>query len=181
MKRLMALTFALSLFGLHYLKAQNAFPDIEGITLEDKSMTLPKDTRGKNTIVGLAFSKKSDEDLRSWFEPAYRTFIDPPKNSLIPVTEYDVNIIFIPMLKGAAKAASGKIIKKMKEGIDPRLHSYILVYQGSINEYREVLNFGAKDVPYFFILDEEGNILHITYGEYSEEKFDEITALLEEY
>ncbi|QNL21513.1 hypothetical protein HZR84_06045 [Hyphobacterium sp. CCMP332] len=180
MKRLIVLTFALSLFGSHNLQAQSPFPDIAGITLEDNSMTIPKDFNGKKTIVGLAFSKKSDEDLRSWFEPAYRTFIDPPKNSLIPVTDYDVNIIFIPMLKGAAKAASGKIVKKMKEGIDPRLHSYILVYEGSINDYKEVLNFGAKDVPYFFILDEEGNILHNTSGEYSDEKFDEITKLLEE-
>ena len=179
MKRFFAL-YLLLIFSITFSAAQTSFPDLEGITLEDKSMKLPNDTKGKMTLVGLAFSKKSDEDLRTWFEPAFRTFISPPKNSLIPVEEYDVNLVFIPMLKGAAKAASGKIVQKMKEGIDPRLHSYILVYEGGIGDYKDVLNFGAKDVPYFYILDESGNILHNTSGEYSEEKFDEILALLEE-
>ncbi len=180
MKRLSLIIFLFIFFTSQSLRAQNVFPNIDGITLLDKSMSLPNDTKGKKTLVGLAFSKKSDEDLRSWFEPAYRTFINPPKNSLIPVTDYNVNLVFIPMLKGAAKAASGKIIQKMKEGIDTSLHSYIMVYEGSINDYKDVLNFGAKDVPYFFILDEDGNIIHDTSGEYSDDKFDEITTLLEE-
>lgn len=180
MKHLIVLILLISIISISNSTAQKVFPNIDGITLEDKTMSLPNDIKGKKTIVGLAFSKKSDEYLRTWFDPAYRTFISPPTNSLIPVTNYDVNLIFIPMLKGAAKMASGKIVKKMKEGIDPRLHSYVMVYQGSLNDYKDVLNFGAKDVPYFFILDEEGNILHNTSGEYSEEKFDEITALLEE-
>ncbi len=166
-------------FSTLSLRAQDIFPKIDGNTLQDKAMSLPNDTKGKMTLVGLAFSKKSDEDLRSWFQPTYRTFIDPPKNSLIPADHYDVNIVFIPMLKGAANMASNKIIAKMKEGIDPLLHSYVLVYEGSIAEYKDSLKFGAKDVPYFYVLDNDGNIIYNTFGEYTEEKFDEILELFE--
>lgn len=176
----LTILFVLIIFTAVPSLAQTIFPEIGGFTLEDNKLSIPKDTKGKITLVGLAFSKKSDEDLRSWFEPTYRTFINPPSNSLIPVDDYDVNLVFIPMLKGAAKAAGGKITKKMKEGIDSRLHSYIMVYQGSISDYKEVLNFGAKDVPYFYILDSEGKIIHNTSGAYTEEKFDEIISLLEE-
>lgn len=167
------------IFSIHSF-AQNSFPDISGITLEDKQVQLPNDTRGKLTLIGLAFSKKSDEDLRTWFQPAYTTFINPPKSSLIPVDNYDANLVFIAMLKGVANAASGKIVNKMKEGIDASLHPYVMVYEGGIGDYKQTLDFGAKDVPYFYVLDAEGHILYSTSGEYSEEKFEEIIAFFEE-
>jgi hypothetical protein len=155
--------------------AQKAFPDIEGKCLNEKMMSIPNDTKGKMTLVGIAFSKKSEEDLRTWFRPTYSTFINPPKSSLIPVDDYDVNLIFIPMLKGLAKGASGKIFSEMQEGIDKEFHPHVMLFDGNFIPYKNELNFGEKDLPYFFVLDAEGKILYETSGAYTEEKFEEIT------
>jgi hypothetical protein len=159
--------------------AQTPFPDMEGQLLTDKKLNLPANVKGKKTLIGLAYSKKSDEDLRGWFSPAYTTFISPPKSSLFPVDHYDVNIYFVAMLRGVAGAASGKITKKMQEGIDVKLHPYVMIFDGGISEYKDVLNFGDKDKPYFYILDEEGNIIHSTSGEFTDEKMEEITNMLD--
>ena len=177
MKQLFYLILLLSPF-IGY--TQIHFPKMEGYTLEDEKIVLPDDTKGKYTLIGLAFSKKTDEDLRTWLQPAYSTFISPPKNSLIPVDDYDVNIVFIAMLKGVASTASGKIVKKMKEGIDPILHPYLMIYEGGIGPYKTSLAFGAKNVPYFYILDDQGAILYHTQGEYTEEKFEEILEFFED-
>lgn len=172
--------FVLILIISQSVFAQTPFPQMEGQLLTDKKLNLPENVKGKKTLIGLAYSKKSDEDLRGWFSPAYTTFISPPKNSLFPVDHYDVNIYFVAMLRGVAGAASGKITQKMQEGIDAKLYPYVMIFEGGISEYKDVLNFGDKDKPYFYILDEEGNIIHATSGEFTDEKMEEITNMLDE-
>ena len=44
-----------------------------------KLVDLPNDTKGKYTLLGLAFSKKSEDDLNTWVEPVYWKFIDKPE------------------------------------------------------------------------------------------------------
>jgi hypothetical protein len=39
------------------------FPEMEAETVEDKKVKLPQDTKGKFTLLGLAYSKKSEEDF----------------------------------------------------------------------------------------------------------------------
>jgi len=156
-----------------------SFPEIEGETLTNQKITVPTDTKDKITLVGIAYSKKSEELLQQWFEPAHRTFVDPPKEVFIPVTEYDVNLFFIPMIKGIEKAAEAAIVKHLTRNIDPKLHQYVLVYKGAIGEYKKTLKLGRKDYPYFFMIGKDGKILYNTSGAYSEEKMNEITELLE--
>ncbi|WP_020533707.1 hypothetical protein [Flexithrix dorotheae] len=153
------------------------FPQITGETLSDKSMTLPSDTRGKYTLVGMAYSKKSDNLLKQWFSPLHQTFIDPPKNDLFPDDDgYDVNMYFVALLKGIYKTANGTITKKMKAGIQPKFHDNTMIYQGSIKEYKKQLKLGEKDLPYFFVLDKNGNIVYHTSGAYSDKKLYEIMS-----
>lgn len=174
---MLRLIFATIFFTFaHLSQAQYQFPDIQGKCLDNSQVNIPSDTKGKMTLVGIAFSKKSEEDLRSWFQPAYRTFISPPTNSLIPVDSYDANLYFIAMLKGLAKGASGKIYKKMQDGIDKQLHPYVLLYDDNFQPYKKALDFGAKDLPYFYVLDPNGKVVYQTSGEYTEEKFDEILS-----
>ena len=44
------------------------FPDLEAETVEDKKVKLPEATKGKYTLLGLAYSKKSEDELNSWFK-----------------------------------------------------------------------------------------------------------------
>ncbi len=173
------LIFIFSLGIFFNATGQGAFPEISGETLTGESVKIPETTNGKMTILGIAFSKKAEEDLRSWFEPAYTKFISPPKVSFIPEDPWEGNLYFIPMLQGLAKTVSGKVEKELKEGIDPKLHEYIMMYKGSVKEYKDELDMKYSSTPYFFVLDEEGSILYRTEGSYADSKMEELESYLE--
>ena len=73
-------------------------------TVEDKKVNLPKDVKGKYTLLGLAYSKKSEDELNSWFSPIFSTFIQKT-SGLMSGMGYDVNVYFVPMFTGVNAAA----------------------------------------------------------------------------
>ena len=157
------------------------FPELEGETVENRKVTLPDDTNGKYTLVGMAFSKKSDDELQSWFKPVYSRFLQDSGNAgLFSDFAYDVNVYFIPMFSGLNKAVAGTAKKKALKDVDAELHPHILFYVGQISTYRDALRLEEKDQPYFFVLDEEGKIVYATSGKYSKKKMEEVEEVLSE-
>ena len=154
------------------------FPDMIAETVEDKQVNLPKDTKGKYTLLGLAYSKKSEDELNSWFQPVFETFIQKT-TGLMSGMGYDVNVYFVPMFTGVNAAATGTAKKKAAKSIDPQLLPYVLFYKGKLEPYKDALDFQKKDVPYFFVLDKEGKIIYATSGKFSEEKMEEIESKIE--
>lgn len=154
------------------------FPDMTAETVEDKKVNLPTDTKGKYTLLGLAYSKKSEDELNSWFQPVFETFIQKT-TGLMSGMGYDVNVYFIPMFTGVNTAAEGTAKKKAAKNIDPQLLPYVLFYKGKLEPYKESLDFQHKDVPYFFVLDPQGKIIYATSGKYTEEKLEEIESKIE--
>lgn len=154
------------------------FPDMEAETVEDKKVNLPQQVKGKFTLLGLAYSKKSEDELNTWFQPVFEKFIQKNKG-LFEDFGYDVNVYFVPMFTGVNAAATGTAKKKALKNIDPNLLPYILFYKGELKPYKDALDFEKKDVPYFFVLDKDGKILYATSGSYSTKKMDEVEAVLE--
>lgn len=154
------------------------FPEMEAETVEDKKVKLPQDTKGKFTLLGLAYSKKSEEDLNSWFQPVFEKYIQKTTGVLASFT-YDVNVYFVPMFTGINAAATGTTKRKALKNIDPQLLPYVLFYKGELKPYKESLEFDKKDVPYFFVLDPNGKIVHATLGKYSDDKMSEIEDVIE--
>jgi hypothetical protein len=154
------------------------FPDMEAQTADDKSVRLPQDTKGKYTLLGLAYSKKSEDELNSWFEPVFGKFIQKPKG-LMANMGYDVNVYFVPMFTGINAAATGMAKKKAIKNVDPELLPYVLFYKGDLKPYKEALEFDRRDTPYFFVLDPTGKIVYATTGGYTEEKMDAVEAVIE--
>lgn len=175
-------TFSLSLlFAMSPLRAQvigKVFPAMEAETVDDKKIALPTDVSGKYTLLGLAYSKKSEDELNSWFQPVFAKFIQKNKG-LFEAFGYDVNVYFVPMFTGVNAAATGTAKKKAVKNIDPNLLPYILFYRGELKPYKEALDFEKKDIPYFFVLDSQGKIVYATSGKYSAKKMDEIEEVLE--
>jgi len=175
------------ILALHsFSKAQvigNKFPHMETSTAAGNEILLPKDTNGKFTLLGLAFSKKSEDDLNSWMEPIFWKFINKPEgkmNQLFGSQQYDVNAYFVPMFTGIKTAATNAAKKKAAKKLDPRLIPSILFYKGKLKPIKEALDFQQKDIPYFFVLDKEGKIVYATSGEYSEEKMNQIEEIIGE-
>lgn len=155
------------------------FPELSGKTLESRKISLPTDTKGKFTLIGIAYSKKAEEQLNTWMEPVYLTFIHKPEKPSMFYNQYDVNLFFIPMFTGVNTTLEGPARKKMEKTIDPRLHPYVLFYKGALKPYKEKLAFEEKDTPYFFVLDGDGKIIYATSGSCTEEKLEEIEEHLE--
>jgi hypothetical protein len=154
------------------------FPNMSAETVEDKKVTIPTDALGKYTLVGLAYSKKSEAELNSWFQPVFSKFIQKT-NGLFSGFAYDVNVFFIPMFTGVNAAATGTAKRKAAQNIDPQLLPYLLFYRGELKTYKDALDFEKKDIPYFFVLDPKGKIVYATSGKYSENKMDEIEENIE--
>lgn len=163
------------------IKAQvvgKVFPALEAETVEDKKVSLPDATKGKYTLLGMAYSKKSEDELNSWFQPIFEKFIQKNKG-LFEGFAYDVNVYFVPMFTGVNAAATGTAKRKALKNVDPQLLPYILFYKGEIKTYKEALDFEKKDIPYFFVLDPDGKIVYATSGKYVSKKLQEIEDVIE--
>ena len=154
------------------------FPDLVAETVEDKKVSLPDDVAGKYTLIGMAYSKKSEDELNSWFQPVFQKFIQKT-TGVMAGFGYDVNVYFIPMFTGVNAAATGTAKRKALKNIDPQLLPYILFYKGDLKTYKEALDFEKRDIPYFFVLDPEGKIVFATSGKYTEDKMDEVEENIE--
>lgn len=155
------------------------FPAMEAETVEDKKVKLPGDVKGKYTLLGLAYSKKAEDELNSWFSPVFEKFVRKNTGSLFDGLGYDVNVYFIPMFTGVNAAATGTAKKKALKNVDPQVLPNILFYKGELKLYKEALDFEKKDTPYFFVLDEEGKIVYATSGKFSTKKLDEVENVIE--
>ncbi len=156
------------------------FPPMETESLTNVIFDIPRDLADKFSIVGLAYSKKSEDDLKTWFEPMFNQFIYKPENPSVFDFSYDVHCYFIPMFTGAKRPAYQKVMKKLQKTIDKRLLPYVLFYKGSIKAYKTALNFQGRDLPYFFVLNPEGEIVYATAGKYTNSKMKEIVEAVDD-
>ncbi len=176
--------FAFIFFSTFITEAQvgDQFPTMSGVSLTDKEVTVPSDTQDKFTLIGLAYSKKAEDDLKSWFQPIYNEYVrEAASGGLIPTMKADVNVVFVPMFTGIKQGASKAAIKRMKKDIDEKIHANVLVYSGKLGDYKEALDFEKKDEPYFFVIDKSGKIVYATSGKYSKKKQEEIDELVNEF
>lgn len=174
------LKFVLPLIGFLFALNSEAqvgkeFPSVSGETLTEEAVTLPKDISKKFTLIGMAWSKKGEDDLEDWLLPVYELFLD--KDAFIAI-DYDLSVYFMPMFSGFKKGAHKSVMADAKKHLDKKLHPHMLFYKGKVKEYKKELNFDDRTIPYFFVLDEKGKIVYATSGKYKEEKLDEIEKLV---
>lgn len=174
--RLLALS-GLLLFGsniIAHAQVGKMFPALTGETLDDVKKSIPSSTKGKYTIICMAWSSDSENDLKSWLQPAYDKFVGKTE-----MFSYDVNLYFIPMFTGVNVATAGTAKKKLKNDTDKELQPYVLFYTGDIDTYKKELGMEKKDVPYIYVLDKDGKIVYMTSGMYTEKKMEDLEDKLE--
>jgi hypothetical protein len=159
------------------------FPEMECEDYNGKAVNLPLDTKGKYTLICIAFSTAAESDLKTWINPIYNKFIGKVDASQADVfdvhVDYDVNLYFIPMFTGFNKLASNTSKEKIKSQTDKELYPYLLFYDGG-KTYKEALDFQKRDIPYFFVLDKTGKIVYTTSGKYDDTKLEKIVDIFEE-
>lgn len=178
MKKSILVFVGLLLTASAFAQVGKMFPAMEAETVEDKKVQLPGDVKGKYTLIGLAYSKKSEDELNSWFQPVFEKFVQKSTGLMSGFT-YDVNVYFVPMFTGVNAAATGTAKRKAIKNVDPQLLPYILFYKGELKPYKEALDFEKKDIPYFFVLNPEGKIIYATSGKFSTDKLDKVEEVIE--
>jgi hypothetical protein len=151
------------------------FPAMKGTTLDDKAATLPP-KNGKYTIVGIAYNRAAEEELKKWLNPTYYNFIKKgDANGQFDVAElYDVNFYFIPLISGFKKAR-----EEFKKGTDKEFHQYILDAETTIDDVKKQLGITNDKIPYFYVLDANGKIVEAVSGDYSEAKMEKLEDAVE--
>lgn len=174
MKKLLSAIICLFVGVILSAQTGSVFPNLEGESLAHGNVRIPRGIKGKHTLIGIALSKKSEDDLKGWFNPLYHHLIEGPAEGSLFAFNYDVNVYFIPMLTGAKRPAYKAVMKKVEKDVDKRLHPHVLFYQGTLKEYKKALNIDDKDEPYFYLLDKEGKIIYATQGEFTQPKMQKI-------
>jgi hypothetical protein len=171
-----SLAFLTVLLGSFCSLAQvgTMFPHLSAQKLDDKTVELPLHTKGKHTLLALAYSQEAEKDLATWYQPVYETFIHKDKGGVFQTESYDIHLFIVPMFTGANQAAHAKAVQQMKENVDQHLWNYVLVYKGDIKPYKESLGLSKKEIPYLFVLDKTGKVVYMTSGKYTDEKLEEI-------
>lgn len=175
------LSVLLAIICFSSVKAQvgDVFPLMEGESLRYDTVNIPSDLNGKYSLIALAFSKKSEEDLGSWFNPMYNQFLVEPDPNAFFKFEYDLHLYIVPMFTGAKRAAYKGTMKKVQKTVAPELQPYVLFYKGTLKQYKKSLKFDGNDVPYFYVLDPTGKIIYNTSGKYTRNKMQEIIDAVE--
>ena len=172
-KFLLLITIPFNLFS----QEGDQFPSIEVNDLNEKPLVIPKDTKGKYTLVGVAFSEDAQEDLYTWSQPVFSEFLDD--NNLASLV-YDPNMKLILMFTGANRLAYNKAKEQITEGTDETLRMHVVLYKGTMDDYRKKLKMKDRKKPYFFVLDKNGKIIYTTEGRYSRKILEEVGNLIED-
>lgn len=179
------LSILLLCFLIKISYAQNGvgtmFPELSGETFSGKNISIPKDTKGKKTVVGICFSKDAEEELKTWLNPVYNLFVvkKDTNDFFSAAVNYDVNFYFVPMLNKVNQVLENGSKKKIKEGTDKEFWPYLVFYTGETKTHIEALKVADKKIPYFLVLDATGKIVHVVSGKFTQAKMDSIEDKLD--
>lgn len=153
------------------------FPEISGKTLAEKYIELPI-KNGKKTVVGIAYSRAAEGDLKKWLNPLYNTFMvkeGGDKKNFDVAEIYDVNFVFIPVIAGLKN-----VIADFKASTDKEFWPYIMdTEKTDMKKLKETLKAKDEKIPYFYVLEDSGKIIEVVSGAFKEDKMDKLEAAAE--
>lgn len=155
--------------------AQEPFPQLTGETADGRQVTLPLTDAKRHTIIGIAYGKAAGPVIEEWYEPAYLRFV--AQHGLF-AGAYDADVYFVPLFVGANKAAYEPSIRKFRKSASPEIIDHVLFAKGDLETLQGALGLNDKDVPYFFVLDAAGNIVHRERGAFTDDKLEGIEDVL---
>ncbi|MDD3043826.1 MAG: hypothetical protein PHW56_13005 [Methanosarcinaceae archaeon] len=124
------------------------FPELTARSLAGNIVTLPDACEGKICLIGIAFERRAQDMLDSWFEPFEREFGDSPVFSVYEVPMVGPHWNFFSLI----------IDSGMRGGIPAEKHNYVLTLYEDYSKYQELLDMEDRDLAYIFLLDKKGII-----------------------
>ena len=171
--RVIPFVLAMCVMASTALHAQTTFPEMVGETTDGTTVTLPDHSKPGYTIVALAYGKKAEPMLERWYGPAYSRFI--AKHGLFAAT-YQAELYLIPIFVGLNRSAYGGTMSRLRKEVDSEIARRVLFVKDDPRDLIKALGMTDKDIPYFFVLDQNGKILQRISGAYSVDKLDELES-----
>jgi hypothetical protein len=162
-------SFLLALLVIQFALAQERFPALNGTTADGLSVPIPLPVPKNYTVVGMAYGRKSQPQLEEWYEPVYLRFV--AKHGLF-AGQYDVDVRFLPLFVGLDRAAYEPSMKKFRKSAAPEVVDLVVFVKADAEMLQQQLGMTDKDIPYIFILDKQGRIVHRTQGNFTDEKLE---------
>lgn len=150
--------------------------NITGETIDHQRINMPEDVKGKYTLLCFASSTKAQKDLESWLDPVYQKFI--AKTGIMD-DMYDVNVFFIPLIKGSNQMFAENMKRKFRETAQADLKPHVIFSDSDTDRLLAALSMSRSEIPYLFLLDKDAKIIYRTNGAFTEDKFDQIDDLIE--
>lgn len=158
------------------LAAQHvAFPSITGETADGRTVTLPGAGGKAYTVIGLAFSQKASPLLDEWVEPAYLRFV--AKHGLFTGT-YDCDVYFVPLFVGLDRSAYEPSIRKFRKSASPEVVDLVVFSRTDFDTLKEPLGLDDRSLPYIFVVDRDGHIVHRAKGRFDHDALDAIEEVM---
>lgn len=150
------------------------FPILEGSLLDGKAVSVPLNN-GKKTVVGVVYSRDAEDVLKKWLQPLYETFVETDKGPMDMSESYDVNFVFVPMIKGM------KLVREeFKKSTDQSYWKYILdTEKADIRISQKELLVTDTKIPYFYVVDKNGKVLEVQSGGFTEQKLEKLEEAVE--
>lgn len=161
------------LIGGSQLAAQTTFPEIHGETTEGSDVVLPQASPEGFTVIAVAYGKKAQSVLETWYGPVYSRFIN--KQGLF-ANSYHADLFLVPIFVGLNKSAYGSSMKELRRSADPDIARRVVFFKGDAKAVIAALNMKDKNIPYFFVLDKDGHIVARVSGAFSVDKLDALEA-----
>lgn len=174
LKSILILTLLTAMSALAFSQKGSAFPELTTEDLKENTVTLPDAFGSRFALIGLATTKKAEEELRTWQKPVYNKFVT--KTGMMDEM-FDVAVYFVPVFTGASKAAKGKVVKQLKKNNESLVSDHLLIYSGDKSSL-SVLNLDEKKSPYFFLTDPSGTIVWMTEGPFRQKHLEAIEVIL---
>lgn len=157
-------------------QVKGKFPTLIGHTLEGTAISIPLAGTKKFTIIGICFKRSAEDNLKTWIQPMYDTFVAKAKGTdyFDVANYYDVNYFFIPLISGFKKAAAD-----FKDATQKDLWKKVIDCDTDIKLLKEQLKPADENIPYFYVLDTTGKIVEIVSGKFTEDKIDKIEEAID--
>lgn len=168
------LAFAFAIVGNLQCQVGSTFPSMEMEDLNGRSIDMPAAIESEYALIGLATTKKAEDELRTWQVPVYNKYV--AKSGMMDEL-FDVAVYFVPVFTGANKAAKSQVVKKLKENNEKIVKDHLLIYSGDKSAL-DKLGIEDKKTPYFYLVNSNGMVLWSAEGAFRQKYLEEIESIL---
>jgi hypothetical protein len=144
------------------IQPDSPLPQIKGMSLEDREVTLPDAAAGKAALLIITFSKAAGEHARAWSD---RFVQDYPQDD--KATSYSV-----AMLEDVPSLFRGMVRSGIKRGIPAALRSRFVTVVKDEAQWKQYVGVKEDKDPYLLLLDRSGHVSWKYQGRFDQKIYD---------